>query len=78
MLLVVIALQKVDYPPESGIMMADSKCSISSVYSLKVLQAYFQNRVAEIKDNMRQFRKFCPMEEIHYIESSLNPSDISA
>ena len=77
MLTVVIALISLDFPPTSGIMLADSKCSISSVYSSKVLLTYFQNRVAEIKDNMLQFRKYCPMEEIHYVESALNPSDIS-
>ena len=77
MLAVVGALKPLDYPPTSGIMLSDSKCSISSVYSSKVLLPYFQNRVAEIKDNMLQFRKNCHLEEIHYVESALNPSDIS-
>ena len=77
MLAVVSALKPLDNPPTSGIMLSDSKCSISSVYSSKVLLPYFQNRVAEIKDNMLQFRKNCPLEEIHYVESALNPSDIS-
>ena len=76
-LTVVRALQKLDHPPVSGIMLVDSKCAISSVYSSKVLLPYFQNRVAEIQDNIQQFKKLCPMEDIHYVESGLNPSDIS-
>ena len=76
-LAVIIALQKLDLPPRSSIMLVDSKCSQSSVYSTKKLLAYFQNRVAEIRDNMAQARKLCPMEEIAYVESALNPSDLA-
>ena len=74
---VIIALQKMDTPPVSSIMLADSKCSISAVQPTKPLLPYYQNRVAEIRDNMDQVRKLCPMEEIHYVESTLNPSDMS-
>ena len=77
MLKVIMALQKVSYPPTSSIMMVDSKCSISAVQTTKPLLPYFQNRVAEIRDNMDLARKLCPMEDIHYVESALNPSDMS-
>ena len=71
------ALRKLDHPPITAIMLVDSKCALSSVYSSRTLLPYFQNRVAEIRDNIAQFRKICSMEDIHYIESSLNPSDIT-
>jgi len=71
------ALRKLDYPPVSAIMLVDSKCALSSIYSTKILLPFFQNRVAEVRDNMKQVRKFCDLEEVHYVESSLNPSDIT-
>jgi len=71
------ALRKLDYPPVSAIMLVDSKCALSSIYSTKILLPFFQNRVAEVRDNMKQVRKFCDLEEAHYVESSLNPSDIT-
>ena len=37
MLKVIMALQKVSYPPTSSIMMVDSKCSISAVQTTKPL-----------------------------------------
>ena len=76
-LTVVRALMKLDYPPVSAIMLVDSKCALSSIYSTKILLPFFQNRVAEVRDNMKQVRKFCDLEEVHYVESSLNPSDIT-
>ena len=77
MLTVVRALQKLEYPPVSGIMLVDSRCAISSLYSTKMLLPYFQNRVSEIRDNIAQFKKLCQMEDVHHVESCLNPSDIS-
>ena len=74
---VVVALQRLDFPPVSAVMLADSKCAISSVYSTRSLLPYFQNRVAEVKENMVQVRKLCPLEDIHYVETALNPSDLS-
>ena len=41
------------------------------------MKPYFQNRVAEIKENMLLTSKLCEMEDIFYMESKLNPSDIS-
>ena len=50
---------------------------MAAVKSKRVLAPYFQNRTAEILDNTSQISKYCPVEEIHYIESVLNPSDLS-
>ena len=77
MVTVVRALQKLEDPPVSAVMLVDSKCALSSVYSVKLLLPFFQNRVSEVRENMSYFRKLCPMEEIQYVESALNPSDIS-
>ena len=74
---VVSALQRLDIPPVSSVLCCDSKCAISATHSTRSLLPYFQNRVAEVKDNIEQIQKFCPVEEIQYVESSLNPSDIS-
>ena len=77
MLTVVRALQKLDHPPVWSIMLVDSKCAISSVNTLRSLLPYFQNRVSEIKDNISLVRKICQMEDVSYVESELNPSDLS-
>ena len=74
---VVRALQKLDYPPVSAVMMADSKCAISSVQTTRSLLPYFQNRVAEIRENIGQIQKYCSVEDVQYVESALNPSDLS-
>ena len=74
---VVIALQKLDHRPVSAVMLVDSKCSISALQTKRALLPFFQNRVAETKENMEQVAKFCPMEEVHYVETGLNPSDMS-
>ena len=58
-------------------MLADSKCAISSVKTTRALLPYFQNRVAEVRENIDQIEKYCPVEEIQYVESALNPSDLS-
>ena len=76
-LCVVLALQKLDTPPISSIMLSDSQCAIGAVQSTRSLLPYFQNRVAEIRDTMDQVAKYCPMEDVHYVESALNPSDMS-
>ena len=58
-------------------MLSDSKCAISSVKTTRTLQSYFQNRTAEIKENRHTISRYCDLDEICYVESSLNPSDIS-
>ena len=55
--------------------MGDSICALSAVQATRPLMPYFQNRVAEVKDNMDHIRKYCPMEPLQYVESALNPSD---
>ena len=49
---VVSALQMLDIPPVGSIMCCDSKCAISATHSTRSLLPYFQNRVAEVKDNI--------------------------
>ena len=50
---------------------------MAAVKSKRVLAPYFQNRSAEIVDNMSQASRYCNVEEIHYVESALNPSNLS-
>jgi hypothetical protein len=76
-LTVVLALQKLETPPVSSILLTDSRCSLSAVDTTRPLLPYFQNRVAEVKENMEEVRKYCPMEDIYYVPSALNPSDMS-
>ena len=76
-LVVAIALQRLDVKPVSAILLCDSQCSINAVDTRRKLKPYFQHRVSEIKENMAQIRKYCPTEEILYVESKLNPSDLS-
>ena len=72
MLSVILALRKLEHLPSNSLMLIDSKCSISAVDTKIVLKPYFQNGVAEIRDNMEHIRKHCEL------ESSMNPSNLSA
>ena len=74
---VVSALQKLDNKPTSAVLLVDSQCSINAVDSRRLMKPYFQNRVSEIRENLNLTRKLCAVEDIQYVESKLNPSDIS-
>ena len=64
--------------PTAVIMMSDSKCSISAVdTTTRVLKPFFHNRVAEIVDNMTEMKKYCQVEDIHYVSGVLNPADLA-
>ena len=63
--------------PTSVVPMCDSKCTISAVdTSSRALKPFFHNRVSEILDNKKEMEKYCPVEEIHYVDTSLNPADL--
>ena len=76
-LVVAAALQKLDVKPVSAVLLCDSQCSINAVDTRRKMKPYFQHRVSEIKENMNLTRQYCPTEEIQYVESKLNPSDLS-
>ena len=77
MVRVVHALQHLDVQPVLAIMMLDSKCTISLLdANSKILKPFFQNRRAEILENIEIVRKVCVMEEPHYVASALNVSDL--
>ena len=64
--------------PNGVILLSDSKCSISAIdTSTRVLKPFFHNKVAEIIDNMLQMKKYCHVEDIHYVSSDLNPADLA-
>ena len=74
---VVSSLQHLDVEPSNCIMMLDSKCTISLLEAnSKVLKPFFQNRRAEILENIETIRKFCAIDDPYYIESSLNVADL--
>ena len=58
-------------------MIADSKCAISAVRLTNSLLPHFRNSVAEIRENMELIKKFWTMEDVHYVDTSLNLADIS-
>ena len=72
-----MALQKLEAKPVSAVMLCDSKVAISAAKSKRALAPYFQNRTAEIIDNLQQMRRYCSIEDIMYVKSSDNPSDLS-
>ena len=71
-LVVTLALQKLDTKPVEAFMLCDSKVAISATKSKRALAPYFQNRVAEISDNMSQVRKYCSLDEVLYVESDIS------
>ena len=77
MLTVIRALQKIETPPSLAVMMVDSKSSICAVDSPRNLLPYFQNRVSEIRENISEMSKFGSVEDVQYVPSELNPSDLS-
>ena len=74
---VVRSLRTCGTPPSSGIMLLDSECTISSLETnSSMLKPFFQNRRAEIVDNLDCASKFCTMEEVHWVSSEHNVADI--
>ena len=64
--------------PKGVVMMSDSTCSISAVDTKsRALRPFFHNRVSEILDNISAMRKYCPVEDIHYVSSGNNPADLA-
>ena len=74
---VVRALQKLEEKPIGAVMLLDSRCIISALEmtSTKMLP-FFQNRLAEIHENLATVDQWCPVEPVHWVESSLNPADL--
>ena len=63
--------------PRGVSLLSDSKYTISAVdTTTRVLKPFFHNRVADIVDNMAEMRKYCPVEDIHYVASADNPADL--
>ena len=66
LLTVAIALSKLDEKPIGAIMLLDSRCSISALESTSGnLLPFFQNRIAEIVENLAAVSKYCEVEPVH-------------
>ena len=77
LLTVASALSRLDEKPVGAVMMLDSRCVISSLeITSGNLLPFFQNRIAEIHENLKAVTKFCPAEPVHWVPSKLNPSDL--
>jgi hypothetical protein len=77
LLTVASALSKLDEKPVGAVMMLDSRCVISSLeITSGNLLPFFQNRIAEIHENLKAVSKFCPVEPVQWVPSKLNPSDL--
>ena len=77
MLAVANALCLMNEKPVSAILLLDSRCIISSleVTSSKFLP-FFQNRLAEIQENLDSIRNKCAVEQVHWVPGDLNPADL--
>ena len=77
MLRVVKALQGIDTPPISNIMLLDSKCTISTLeVSSSHLKPFFHNRRSELLENMDAMAKICEVENVHWVCSADNVADL--
>ena len=74
---VVKALQRLEECPIGAIMLLDSRCIISALEmkSTKLLP-FFQNRLAEIHENLDTVAKWCEVGPVYWVESQLNPADL--
>ena len=77
MVSVVTALSRLDECPVGACMLLDSRCIISSLeMTSSKLLPFFQNRLAEIVENLDLVAKRCPVEKVHWVQSDLNPADL--
>ena len=73
MLVVVKALAKLEGKPCGAIMLMDSRCVISALeVTSGNLLPFFQNRAAEVLENLEAISKYCPIEPVHWIPSAEN------
>ena len=76
LLAVVTALSRMEEAPASAVMILDSRCVKSNLEmnSSKVLP-FFQNRLAEIHENLDAVAKKCEVEPVQWVQTDLNPAD---
>ena len=77
MLAVVLALCRMEESPVAAIMLLDSRCIISALEmtSSKMLP-FFQNRLAEIHENLDSIAEKCRVEQVQWVQTDLNPADL--
>ena len=77
MLAVVMALCRMDECPVKAIMLLDSRCIISALeLTSSKLLPFFQNRLAEIYENLHSISKKCEVEQVHWVPTDQNPADL--
>ena len=77
MLRVIRCLQSTTTPPTSAIMLLDSECTISTLEnSSSSLKPFFNNRRAEVIENLENAAKLCEVEDVHWVSTDNNAADI--
>ena len=77
MLAVVMALCRMDECPVKAIMLLDSRCIISALeLTSSKLLPFFQNRLAEIYENLHSISKKCEVEQVQWVPTDQNPADL--
>ena len=77
LLTVAVALSKLDEKPIGAVMMLDSRCVISALEATSGnLLPFFQNRIAEIVENLAAVSKFCEVEQVQWVATVENPADL--
>ena len=76
--LVKSSARAMEVKPSAVICAGDSTCVIASIdVSVTRMKPFFHNRISEIKENMGEVKKICPVEDFHFIPGVLNPADIA-
>ena len=77
LLTVAVALSKLDEKPVGAVMMLDSRCVISALEATSGnLLPFFQNRIAEIVENLAAVSKYCEVEPVQWVSTDENPADL--
>ena len=77
LLTVAVALSKLDEKPVGAVMLLDSRCTISALEATSGnLLPFFQNRIAEIVENLAAVSKYCEVEPVQWVSTDDNPADL--
>ena len=64
--------------PRSVVCAGDSSCVLSSLETTVArMKPFFHNRVSEVKQNLAEVERICPVESFYHISGKLNPADLA-
>ena len=77
LLAVITAMFKMEEAPIGVVMLLDTRCVISALELTSTkLMPFFQNRLAEIHENLETIGRMCEVEPVHWVQTDLNPADL--